>query len=351
MVKRNFLRLGMLAVSCMAAEIAPPESGLVVHEWGTFTTVADQAGNSMAWLPLAAPSDVPCFVHRFNGQNLKFISYDKVRMETPVIYFYAAHPMTASVTVEFPNGRITEWYPQASRQESVGAANTIAWSQIQLSSSRPALPQEGKPSHYYAARETDAMTVQTKDGERDRMIFYRGVGDFAIPLHPVVTADAKVGQVPPVNSFVFENRGKNDGDAEVVRKQLYEALLDSGLYPKEAHAMLETWRDSWFEEGLRVFYIVPREMVDSVLPIAISPRPDKLVRTFVGRIELLAPWMRDEIDTAMKTGDLETLSRRGRFLEAFLKQMGNQPHSAGVQAWLDAKRNEGSRKAFSGVCE
>ena len=347
MVKRNFLRLGMLAVTCMAAEIAPPESGLVVHEWGTFTTVADHAGNSMDWLPLTAPSDVPCFVHHFEG-NLKFITWGKVRMETPVLYFYAGRPMTASVKVDFPKGIITEWYPRANR-DAGWSPTTISWNPIHLSSSRSAVPQEDKPSHYYAARETDAMTVETKDGERDRMIFYRGIGDFAIPLHPVVTTEGRVQMENP-RAIVFENRGKNDG-SEVARKQLYEALLDSGLYPKEAHAMLETWRDSWFEEGLRVFYIVPREMVDAVLPITVLPRPEKLVRTFVGRIELLAPWMRDEINTAMKTGDLETLARRGRFLEAFLTQMGNQPRSASVQAWLDAKRIEGSRKAASGACD
>ena len=35
--------------------------------------------------------------------------------------------------------------------------------------------------------------------------------------------------------------------------------------------MIETWRDSWFEEGLRVFYIVPRARVDFDLPLSISP--------------------------------------------------------------------------------
>jgi hypothetical protein len=33
--------------------------------------------------------------------------------------------------------------------------------------------------------------------------------------------------------------------------------MAQGLFPKEAHAMVDTWRDSWFEEGTRAFYILP----------------------------------------------------------------------------------------------
>ena len=36
--------------------------------------------------------------------------------------------------------------------------------------------------------------------------------------------------------------------------------------------MVATWRDSWFEEGMRVFYLTPRSVVDSVLPFISRPR-------------------------------------------------------------------------------
>src|ERR1043166_8481399 len=36
------------------------------------------------------------------------------RMETPVIYFYADERQMLDVQVDFPQGQITEWYPQAS---------------------------------------------------------------------------------------------------------------------------------------------------------------------------------------------------------------------------------------------
>ena len=51
--------------------------------------------------------------------------------------------------------------------------------------------------------------------------------------------------------------------------------------------MVETWRDSWFEEGMRLFYMC-RAKVDDVLPIEIRPARE-LTRVFVGRVELCPP--------------------------------------------------------------
>jgi len=67
--------------------------------------------------------------------------------------------------------------------------------------------------------------------------------------------------------------------------------LKQGLYPKEAAAMIKTWNDSWFEEGLRLFYFVPRAAADAILPITLDPKPEELVRVFVGRAEILTPEM------------------------------------------------------------
>src|SRR5678815_4798585 len=92
-----------------AASRAPDAGGLrdplTAHEWGTFTTVAGQDGRAIEWLPLNGPTDLPCFVEHFrNGTNLKLLPtedarlidyqtarsrlWGKVRMETPVLYFY-----------------------------------------------------------------------------------------------------------------------------------------------------------------------------------------------------------------------------------------------------------------------
>ena len=111
------------------------------------------------------------------------------------------------------------------------------------------------------------------------------------------------------------------GNLAQVRQQLADELVGFGLYKKEALAMVETWHDSWFEEGTRVFYIYPRAGVDAVLPLKITPAPEAVERVFVGRVEVLSPWTRQTIQTAADAQDFATLKKFGRFLEPFATQM------------------------------
>jgi hypothetical protein len=78
--------------------------------------------------------------------------------------------------------------------------------------------------------------------------------------------------------------------------------------------MLETWRDSWFEEGVRVFYVVPPRLVDAILPLEVRPAPVSVVRVFVGRMEVLTPSTVSAVSHAIDVNDATTLDRYGRFL-------------------------------------
>ncbi len=42
---------------------AAAKGQLVVHEWGTFTSIAGRDGVALDWRPLNGPSDLPKFVH------------------------------------------------------------------------------------------------------------------------------------------------------------------------------------------------------------------------------------------------------------------------------------------------
>ena len=79
--------------------------------------------------------------------------------------------------------------------------------------------------------------------------------------------------------------------------------------------MIETWRDSWFEEGSRLFYIAQRGAVDGILPLTITPRPSSVARVFVGRIELITATTEREVGHALETNDRAMLARYGRFLQ------------------------------------
>ena len=335
-------------------------NSLVVHEWGTFTSVAGIEGAAVEWAPLVTPSDLPCFVDKVAFGNKGWIP-GTVRMETPVLYFYAAEEKTVDVRVRFRKGIITEWYPSADvwpmkiepgTMRKRDLLSTAEWKNVQiLPKAAEAYPRESDASHYYAARETDAAPLQVGD-EREKFLFYRGVGTFAPPLTAVigddgdVTLEAAGGNVGDV--VLFENKGgvisfrslKVHGNnvklpfrlaragENAVYSHLVKLLVSHGLFTREAKAMVETWRDSWFEEGTRVFYLAPRSMVDTTLPLEISPAPTSIERVFVGRVELFPRWALDQVKTAIATGDRTTIERRGRFIGPILEQLGAVDQSA-----------------------
>jgi len=282
-------------------------------------------------------------------------------METPVIYFYSAQPLTASVHVDFPAGLITEWYPQAIRTSSLqsgmtyGNGGNIEWRGVQvLPGATEEFPTAGDRSHYYAARATDSAPLRV-GAEAEKVLFYRGIANFDIPIQPKFRAGGNLevrnaGPDPVGFAILFENRGGKFGyrvirdlrnsvtvespnltnAVESVHQELAGALTAAGLYPKEAAAMVETWRDSWFEEGMRIFYLVPRKTVDALLPLKIAPSPGAIERVFVGRVELLSPAMQQSLETALQEGDTMALRKFGRFLRPFSERILNAPGTVRV---------------------
>ncbi|HEX3086685.1 MAG TPA: hypothetical protein VHP99_19265, partial [Pyrinomonadaceae bacterium] len=127
---------------------------LVVHEWGTFTSIAGKDGVALEWRPLNGASDLPKFVHSMQGPdpglrhaNGKAELTAAVRMETPVIYFYANREMEISTKVEFPRGKITEWYPQARAVD-----NGVNWGKLKVQPGAAFnLPADYSDNHDYAA--------------------------------------------------------------------------------------------------------------------------------------------------------------------------------------------------------
>ena len=350
-----------------SAQTGSIEPGLVAHEWGTFTSIAGSDGQALEWLPLTPSAESPKFVHRdllpLTGLP-GFVYHARVgpksglagtiRMETPVLYFYSDRELTLSVRVSFAKGLITEWYPRASDVTPTEDAKSktlytqkangfIAWDTVTLEpGSAASFPREPVDSRYYSARNTAStpLRVSTAGGEEhEKFLFYRGVSAAPVPISARFSEDGKL----PVKSntkdavadiILFERRGDRVGfrlvagsPAETVLEtpdltssidtlaaELERLLISHGLYPDEAHAMLETWNDSWFEEGSRLIYIVPTSYVNTVLPLAINPLPAQTVRVFVGRVELISPATRDAVRTAIASRDPLTLRKYCRFL-------------------------------------
>jgi hypothetical protein len=350
---------------------------LVVHEWGTFTSVAGRDGSPLIWRPLNVESDLPAFVYSVDqGDTFRGLRYltksgspVRIRMETPVLYFYAKEEMSVTVKVGFPSGRITEWYPAARVNRS-----DIDWGELRvMPEAQVYLANDFRENHYYPARETDAAAIQVRTDrgtEQEKFLFYRGVGNFALPLSVKLAEDKVVinqaGDENVSKVVLFENRdGKIGyrtseltstetalnrpelrGDIKDLRRDLKAMLLAEGLFEKEAEAMLNTWRSSWFEEGLRVFYIMPRKTTDAILPLDINPQPANLVRVLIGRTEMITPEMEGNVTAQLKTLNdpsasarqtaLKGINRYGRFTESILTQILD--HSRDPQTKLEVER-------------
>ena len=123
-----------------------------------------------------------------------------------------------------------------------------------------------------------------------------------------------------MDEMVLEPPALN-GTIDSLRGDLEGILVDQGLYADEARAMVETWKDSWFEEGSRLIYIVPRQFIDHVLPLTIDPAPGQIVRVFVGRLEIVTPITASTVKTALASNDEVTLNKFGRFLEPILQNL------------------------------
>jgi hypothetical protein len=319
-----------LAAAAPVPGVGDRPAGLVVHEWGTFSSFS---GSDGAYLPFhPANTDLPKFVYR--GNTGKKDSYSGiVSLETPVLYFYTDRPVTASVRAEFPAGAFTEWFPNADRAQN---ANVLNWPNVRVHPDGPVtLPSAPGATHYYAARETAATPLEvvfSKDGRQQReqegFLFYRGVGSpkpplsvtasgsgaFSVrvagqePIPALLLVDVKGGavrfrQLGPLSPGQSATLTLPDALTEPspLRSALVATLVRAGLYEKEARAMVKTWEPTWFgDEGVRALYVLPSGWTERTLPLRVTPKPDALVRVMVGRHDLLTPERERDVERLVK---------------------------------------------------
>ncbi len=328
-----------------------PPGKLVVHEWGTFTSFSGSNGVELEFRPLAT-SDLPRFIMGpFSqlGSPLNFLFKNQFtalqRMETPVTYFYTDSPRVVNVRVDFPLGSLTEWYPVVKKFDSGVNNDTSAivghayldWGAVRLTPGSqfanvrvraakgkaiPAsLPPVDAGDHYGRARETDSAIVETVDANSgshfEKFLFYRGLGNFELPIKLAALGNdcfevsnsgeeasgalllvridngrVRIARLEPVgrHSQIEVNLPSESSTVDALAQAMVHELTAAGLYDKEALAMVNTWRASWFgENGTRLLYLVPGNLTDKLLPLTVDPAPDERVRVLVGRLETLTP--------------------------------------------------------------
>src|SRR5438046_897142 len=222
-MRRKALQLSLLlAIPLHIANLQaqPTPEPLIVHEWGTFTSLQNEAGQAIGGIN-TDDEPVPRFVHRLTDWLL--LSPTEVpaiffqgapqchpdvtmRLETPVLYFYKGArwvPEPIDVRVAFRGGWLTEYYPAAearapgfdaakpdrvfpiesedrSWQFSHGfghlradANGELLWKGVTLAADGTGPETDARV--WLAPRAVQSAMLQTPHGEREKFLFYRGV--------------------------------------------------------------------------------------------------------------------------------------------------------------------------------
>jgi hypothetical protein len=191
-----------------------PGTGFRVHEWGTNTIVVGSDGSMQRGLQ-HEEEDLPSFVYDRRREELAEDPI-QVKMETPVTYFYSDQPLTANVSVSFPKGVLTQWYPavqsffppilkgkgdpaldpkfpfstpECRAEFSRVQQGFLAWGDVDVlaRTAKPAV--EDAPLDRFTwshARDVGANALRVKNGattgQDERFLFYRGLGNFPIDV-------------------------------------------------------------------------------------------------------------------------------------------------------------------------
>lgn len=404
----RYVHLSLLAIlaSSTVAKAQAPE--FTVHEWGTFTSLYGSDGQQLSSV-YREEEKLPDFVYKLDGignnKSVRISGLENteggvyhvktklqnvtVKMETPVLYFYSDQAFEAQVKVSFTKGLIGQWYPQCSNKPDIrysdlaGRSQTLEYVQLigavdfarsnntaewKVKVTAPGTPlslieKKGETNTWTAPRETDANVVNYGK-EYEKYIFYRGLGNFAMPVKVSFTINGlleveNTGTDELPYLFIYER--KDDGSALVYwtgalksgeKKEVHvdiateanfsdklaefqQALVSAGLYDKEASAMLKTWEQSYFNHtGLRVFWIAPRSFTDQIIPLSISPAPKTIERVLVGRSEILKPAFEKKL---VDEPDFLASFTKDRFYFAMVRRVSYLKSHAGAMDSMNLK--------------
>ena len=222
---------------------------LVVHEWGTFTSIQDESGRTLGSInsddeALPAFTHELGYFHRLKPGELPPLTYQgappsypaaTMRLETPVVYFHPPKsmplPIMADVKVSFYSGWLTQFYPDAACETNGFSSNGrlgnrvspgwLKWTGLKIGGTKSG--PETTEHVWTAPRAVNAASVTTQAGESEKFLFYRGVGQLDAPLRVSqagTAADRWAIQgnwhpLPPASERGVSGRKREEGRAVV----------------------------------------------------------------------------------------------------------------------------------------
>jgi hypothetical protein len=237
-LQRGLLWPGLIASLAALAVVFPlhaaDKNPVIVHEWGTFTSLQDEKGDAIGGINVD-DEPVPDFVrqdggpmivaaHSSEARNFGLPPYSiskgwlgsdtavTMRLETPVLYIYPPKgeaPKSVpllDVHVDFHGGVLSQFYPEAkfdglpeipgttihSGPLKPDTTTSLTWSGVRLGSTRK--PVETDDRVWTTPREVSAPLLEVKTPGLDQngqpgspvtaehFLFYRGVGQLDSPV-------------------------------------------------------------------------------------------------------------------------------------------------------------------------
>ncbi|MBL8793636.1 MAG: hypothetical protein JNM56_07015 [Planctomycetia bacterium] len=307
----------------------PVAEGLEVHEWGVFRVHRDL---DLANADMKAIWDgLPKFIYgQVNGRQLPKHWQNLEIRDRPIVYFRTPKALEVQMKVEFPGGVPAVWWPgtqyPAIRQGNVigpapkagAVADRLEWKlhlkeppKVRRALAEPAV----ETSHWFQtlrnvkADDVFALVGEANFGyEREKFVYYDGlfpagkwldlkfekervgvVNRAKDPVHDVTVVDRQAGKVrvarlsqlaagAEVQNLEFVAAEANRWPQAGI-ETLAAQLQGAGLNADEAKSLIELWKDELFlTEGVTLFYRIPQEVYERLLPLTLQPRPEKLVR-------------------------------------------------------------------------
>jgi hypothetical protein len=291
------------------------QQGLIVHEWGVIQLDLGSKGALLRANP--SEEDLPKFVEM--PKPPKQERWEPPRPMKPIIYFYAQEALKSVQAGVKIDESFTAWFPKCSKATD----KSLSWS-FSISPQKPRnceIKKVDKDSWWAIARDTDSAFVRTGNTV-EKFLFYEGLCDFEPALGIKIGKDNKitltnqsdkairhifiisVKDKDPRVDYIKELDAKKENSCDLPErktaeplKELEKALVEAGLYEKEASGMVRVWEKDFFKtDGLRVLYILSQEDYDKLLPVEINPKPKEIRRVMVVQIECPPPGLAKEID-------------------------------------------------------
>jgi hypothetical protein len=376
-----FAGIGMICMSPGLAVEEPVKKGLEVHEWGVFAVHDDlelaNADMRAEWAALPK-----FFFGQMAGRELPIYQPKVGRIFKPVVFFHAKEPLAVEVRVDFPGGAPAVWWPgtvypsrpidecpdNGKKKETY---RHLEW-HVQLKDpakgpkvkAQPPAVEKGHWIETLRAVKADDVLCErvgfrliegdlpTPQLERERFIYYDGLVPIGKrvaltvekdkvsvashakhPIYDVTAVDRRspdrtlvarldkleAGAKPtPLEFSEVDAKEWPQAGVEMLTRQ----LKDTSLFEDEARALADVWKQEFFQaEGLTLFFRLPQEEYEKLLPIKLKPRAEKLVRVGLVLQPHCEPDLAERVADLVKNLGSEDFDKREQVHQS-LEKMG-----------------------------